>query len=321
MILRSVIHKWTPSVKRARSGRWMVGGFQRRVVDEHSPPARSRKLQRMTAVARIALDPHLSSSGLDLYRLADALAGMREDVVFSHRSAAHLWGLWIPRFGGIEVTSPACERASAYTTGVQRSAVVAHRRILPPEDVVLRHGLPVTTRERTWVDLAAILGIHDLVAAGDSALRAGASGDLIAAQVAALRRIRGAVLARRAVPLLNKRSASRPESRIRTAILLAGLPAPRVNQAVFDEHGQWLAEPDMHYEQARLALEYNGSDHANEGRMRKDSSRLLDLQRAGWEVRTYTAPHAYRRLDEVVHDVDMLLRRRAPELLTARFRR
>ena len=61
--------------------------------------------------------------------------------------------------------------------------------------------------------------------------------------------------------------------------------------------GGWLAEPDLHYAQARLALEYNGAEHASLARMRKDSVRLLDLQRAGWEVRTYTAVHAFSRLD------------------------
>jgi hypothetical protein len=46
---------------------------------------------------------------------------------------------------------------------------------------------------------------------------------------------------------------------------------------------------------------------------------LLDQQRIDWAIRTYTAPHAYRRLYEVVDDVTVLLSRRAPQLLTARY--
>jgi hypothetical protein len=63
-------------------------------------------------------------------------------------------------------------------------------------------------------------------------------------------------------------------------------------------------------------LEYNGADHAKTERMGKDSVRLLDVQRSDWTVRTYTAVHAFRRLDEVPRDVSNLLHRLAPELLT-----
>jgi hypothetical protein len=109
---------------------------------------------------------------------------------------------------------------------------------------------------------------------------------------------------------------SRPESRIRGAIVLAGLPEPEVNREIHDEHGQWLAEPDLHYKEARLAVEYNGADHAKVERMGKYSVRLLDVQRSDWTVRTYTAVQAFHRLDEVAAEVRHLLHRLAPDLLT-----
>ena len=251
--------------------------------------------------------------------LADALGSMPVDTVLSHRSAAQVWGLWIPRFDGIEVTSPAGARGSRYTTSIQRRSVIAHRRITAGEDVVLHGGLPVTSLERTWLDLAAILDAYDLVAAGDSALRGGADAAILGVRVAGQHRLRGTRLARTTVGMLDVRSRSRPESRIRAALVLAGLPKPRVNEPIYDEHGQWLAEPDLHYREAKVALEYMGADHADVDQMRKDSIRLLDQQRIDWAVRTYTAPHAYRRLWEVVDDVTVLLSRRAPQLLTARY--
>lgn len=253
----------------------------------------------------------------DVGELAAAVARIAPSAVLSHRSAAQLWGLWIPQFTGVEVTTPAGIRGSPYTTSVQRRDVVAHRRITPPADITELHGLPVTTLERTWLDLSALLGIHDLIAAGDAALRSGASADELAERVARAHRLRGIARARRAVPLLDGRSRSRPESRIRAAIRLAGLPAPRVNRAIYDEHGQWLGEPDLHYEEARLAIEYNGAGHASERKMRKDSVRTLDFQRAAWKVLVYTAPHAFERLDEVVSDVYAELLGRAPHLLVS----
>lgn len=256
-----------------------------------------------------------TTQDVDVQTLAEGLASMPDDTVFSHRTAAQLWGLWIPRFDGVEVTSPATVNGSRYTTSVQRRAVVAHRRKLDPAEVVVERGLPVTSLARTWLDLASLLGVHDLVAAGDRALQLGATADELRDYAAAASHLRGVRRGRIAAGLLNARSRSRPESRIRCALVLAGLPEPRVNEAVHDRWGQWLAEPDLHYREARLALEYNGADHGTVPRMRKDSSRLLDLQRDDWEVRTYTSVHAFRRLDEVVTDVRGLLSRRAPELL------
>ncbi len=243
---------------------------------------------------------------------------MPADAVLSHRSAAQVWGIWIPRFDGIEMTSPAGPRGSRYTTSVQRRTVVAHRRITP----AARRGRPsraASLRRRSapgsiWPPYWTCTTSSPPATARCVPARIGrGSARGLPGSVGCAERRR----ARRVIEHLDARSRSRPESRIRAAIVLAGLPKPRVNRAIYDEHGQWLAEPDLHYREAKLALEYNGADHAGVGRIRKDSVRLLDQQREEWEVRTYTAPHAYARLHEVVDDVTHLLSRRAPELLTA----
>lgn len=252
----------------------------------------------------------------DIGQVAAILSTLPVGTILSHRSAAQLWGLWLPRFDGIEVTTPATERGSRYTTAIQRHSVLAHRRRVRPSDVTTRHGLPVTSVSRTWIDaVATCADIHDAVAVGDSALRAGASIDDLVKMVRRSRGVRGVRLARDSIELVDSRSRSRPESRIRSALVVGGLPWPKVNESVHDRYGQWLAEPDLLYREARLALEYNGAHHGGIGQLRRDSARLLDLQRAGWEVRTYTARHAFDGLDEVVADVRDLLLRRAPELM------
>ncbi len=253
---------------------------------------------------------------------AEALTQMNPHTTLSCRTAGQLWGLWLPRFDGIEVTTPARNRCSSYTTGVQRQTVIAHRRLTDPDDITTRFGLPVLSLERTWLDLAAVLDLPDLIAAGDSALRAGAVQAHLVERAMRLHRVRGASAARRAAPLLDARSRSRPESRIRGGIVLAGLPAPEVNEPIHDADGGWLAEPDLHYKRAKLALEFNGGMHADIERMRRDSVRLLGMQRDGWLVLTYTAPHAFGRLHEVVSDVYESLCRRDPEsIVRCRVRR
>ena len=259
-------------------------------------------------------DPELRQP--DIAELAGIVGSLPAGCLVSHRSAAQLWGLWLPAFGGVELTTPAGDRGSRYTTSIQRRTVIAHRRIVAAADVTTLHGLPITSLARTWFDAAAACAdIHDVVALGDSALRAGASTADLVETIARSRGVRGRRRIQASLPLLDAAARSRPESRIRSALVLGGLPKPEVNQAVHDQHGQWVAEPDLLYRDALLAIEYNGAHHGGLEQMRRDSVRLLDLQRAGWEVRTYTARHALSSLSEVVTDVRQLLLRRAPELL------
>src|SRR5436305_6493632 len=134
---------------------------------------------------------HELSNWPDPMILAAALAGAPPGTVLSHRSAAQVFGLWIPSFEGIEVTTTATWRGSRYTTAVQRRSVVAHRRVLDVSDTTLQHGLPVTCVGRTWLDLAPLLDIYDLVAAGDSALRIGCLPTELAQRVARSGRLPG----------------------------------------------------------------------------------------------------------------------------------
>jgi hypothetical protein len=250
-------------------------------------------------------------------RLAALLGALPDGTVLSHATAAELHGMWIPRSDGIAVTVPARGPANL-APSVQRQRVACHRRQLADDETAVVHGLRVTSIARTWYDLAACLRLADLVAAGDAALRGGAVTPAeLARGLAARRGQRGVRLARVALPLLDGRSRSRPESHMRVALRSRGLPAPAVNEAVYDEHDGWLAEPDLSYRRARLAIEYQGADHADPRRMRKDVSRHMDLRRAGWEVLYYTADQIFRRPDVLVRDVVAALRQRAPDLLAS----
>jgi len=257
-----------------------------------------------------------TAAGDALARLSALLAALPERAVLSGPTAAVLHGLEVPPAAAIDVTVAATVRPPALTTGPQRAGLVAHRRILAPDEITEVRGLPATTAARTWCDLAEILPLGDLVAAGDSAIRLGlATAERLAQALRARRSRRGCRVATRALPLLDGRSRSRPESRLRVVIVLAGLPRPAVNTAVVDEHGGWLAEPDLSYQAARLGIEYQGAVHAEPRRMRRDVSRHMDLRRAGWEMLYYTADQVFSHPDVIVRDVTTALRDRAPHLL------
>lgn len=113
--------------------------------------------------------------------------------------------------------------------------------------------------------------------------------------------------------MLDARSRSRPESLLRHSLLDAGLPTPEVNVPIYDRNGQWLAEPDLSYDDVRLAIEYNGRDHADVMRMRRDITRGLDIEdRGGWRVVVFGPAEVFRRPDQVARWVRQLRREHRP---------
>jgi hypothetical protein len=177
-------------------------------------------------------------------------------------TAARLHDLWLPPSAltaPLDVTVVATERGSRLVSRPRHLEFVVHRRRVAPDDIVAVRGVPTTSIARTWRDPATRLPRADLVALGDSALRAGTRSQELALQCRDVRGRPGARAATSALPLLDARSRSRPESHMRMALVHPDLPAFAVNEAVVDDVGQWLAEPDLSLAAARLALEYQGA--------------------------------------------------------------
>jgi hypothetical protein len=80
--------------------------------------------------------------------MAATLAG-GPSTALSHRSAAQAWGI-VPRYAiEIEVTRPRAFR--------RRAGIRAHQSALPPDEIRVVDGIPVTSPPRTLFDLAAIV--------------------------------------------------------------------------------------------------------------------------------------------------------------------
>jgi hypothetical protein len=135
------------------------------------------------------------------------------------RTAAQLHKLWLPTGAQtVEVAAVSADRASRTLARPRHSVITVHRWQMGHDDLTIVDGVPITSVNRTWRDLAAILPLADLVAAGDSALRAGASLEELAATCTRLRGRAGARRASIALPMLDARSRSHPESHLRVAI-------------------------------------------------------------------------------------------------------
>jgi hypothetical protein len=245
------------------------------------------------------------------------LESSADDTVIASMTAARLHGLWLPSVidERLHVATATPGRASRLMTRSQRPELVAHRYQLRPADIVMVGGLLVTSIARTWRDLACVLSLPDLVAAGDCALRSGVTTEELVDVLEASSRKHRARLARRAISLLDVRSRSRPESHLRVAISGGDMPRFEVNVPVYRREGGWLAEPDLSLAEALLALEYQGADHADLRRMRKDITRFTDMRRDTWLTLPYGPAEVYGQPYLIKPEVRELIRVRAPHLL------
>ena len=254
-------------------------------------------------------------------RCAALLNAVPPGTVVAGLAAARLHGLWLPDVC-VEPIELILRREVAVPREIShsvRAEIRGRRRRLAPDEWTIVDGIPLTSEARTWLDLCERLSLPDLIAAGDSALRGDATMDELRDLLARARHRRGVVRARAALPLLDPRSRSRPESHMRYAVISGGLPAPRVNLPIFDQLGQWLAEPDLSYEEARLALEYNGRQHARVKRMRRDITRDVDVSlRGGWRSVTFGPAEVFGRPAQMACYIRELYRERCASLASKR---
>ncbi len=167
--------------------------------------------------------------------------------------------------------------------------VLVHQTPLDPVDVMLRDGLRLTTPIRAAWDIATLEPPDDVVPFIDAMIREGLlTANELRTRVALSGRLWRVTRVRQAVDLVDGRSESPPESRIRVAVIRAGLPRP-VPQFDVRVDGTFIARVDLAWPDAKVAVEYDGSHHADVLQMRRDRRRLNSLVHAGWTVIHATA--------------------------------
>jgi hypothetical protein len=203
--------------------------------------------------------------------------------VVTGRSAAVLWGVELAGpDDDVELTvAPWCHPRRVPGLRVRRAR-------LPAVDVNLRRGVRVTSPAATAVRLAASLPTDDAVVALDQ---------LVASRVVGLSEIRwqaaaakgpGCARAREVCALADGLAESPQETRVRLLIARSTLPAP-IAQYTVRHDGRFVARVDFAWPDRRIALEYDGLWHAEDGQFARDRQRLNGLRAAGWQVIHVTA--------------------------------
>jgi len=226
-------------------------------------------------------------------------------AVMRGATAAALWGLALP-----ESVDPTRRPELPLEVGVPhggprpRVAGAVVRYVAPPRRPAPPGRLLLVRPADAWATLGGRLALDDLVVLGDAVARLDRGRAGLERALSGPRRLAGRRRLVAALALVRERVDSPQETRTRLLLVRAGIPEPQVNVPVSDEHGGWLACPDLTWPTARVALEYLGDVHrVAKGRWRADVLRREVLEENGWKVLFATADELTLRPDRLLDRV------------------
>lgn len=224
--------------------------------------------------------------------------GLLPQALASHRAAARLWQLEGFEKAPIEILAP--------RTRAQKGIVV--HRVTPSEHLRRRviRGFPVTTIERTLLDLGAVTPVSMLGRAIDETLirRLITPACLRAELDREGRKGRpGTAAFRRALDVrfpAEDLAESHLELRFLRLLRRSGLPVPTPQYEVMIR-GEFVARLDFAFPELKLAIETHGFRfHGTRERLQADARRENRLKRLGWLILVFT-------WDDVVGDASRVV--------------
>ncbi|WP_431279314.1 hypothetical protein [Leifsonia poae] len=241
----------------------------------------------------------MRTSGVDLadhIQLCRAAATvLPPGTFFSHRSAAVLHGLPVPLRA-----LPLHPEVSVFDPSrpPEIVGVDAHQLTWSGQQIATVEGLPVIGAADTWAQLSRLLPVGDLVVLGDFLVTGSepytghpppTDRERLEAAVRRHGRRRGVQSLRLALERVRYGSLSPQESRLRLALVDAGLPEPELNYRI-EEDGTTIAMIDLAYPLHKVAVEYLGDHHRTDRETyRNDIHRRELLVDRAWSVILVTA--------------------------------
>ncbi|NKY21002.1 DUF559 domain-containing protein [Tsukamurella spumae] len=237
----------------------------------------------------------------------EAVRVLYSDAVFCGWTAAALHGVAYCAGRPIEIWLPLPRR---------RKGVIIRGGSMPDEDVIVVEGLRLTTGARTLIDIARFTEGDDAVVGADQCLRVrddGRSATTAQEVIGYLdshshlhrsRRVR-AVLAES-----DGGAESPPETHTRLLLHRDGLTMFRTQVAI--DGGAYRL--DLGAEEFKVAVEYDGRDHADPDQQALDATRRNTLRHDhGWEVIVVTKKILAGGTDDLLRQVRSALRDRGSE--------
>lgn len=228
----------------------------------------------------------------DLESAARALSAATPGAWISHVTAARLrcscLPPWLADSTELHLSKPRS------VPGARRKGVIGHRVITAEDEVESVDGIRISTRPRTWLDMARLLPLNDLVCMGDELIRVPrqalegrdtpfATLEELHALVERHPNLQGVVRARQALELMRVGADSAPESLLRLAMLDAGIPEPEL-QLKLRSDDPFSPSADLGFRQRRVAIQYDGGHHLAEAQTLSDRRRNKAFEAAGWTV-------------------------------------
>ncbi len=227
---------------------------------------------------------HPASVSLDLEARCRALVTRSSpQSFFCSVTAALIMGLPLPRAvqgdTRLHLAVPAPARSSV------ARGVVGHKVQLMSSDVRRWHGLRVSSPERVWCELGQVLSVADLVAVGDHLIHWESplcSLDDLRAALARYPGRRGRTVLTEAIDLLDERSESPQESRLRVLLHSVGIVGLVANLRITVRGKRYRA--DLALPRWKVAIEYQSDYHRDADQWRKDMSKRESIATIGWHT-------------------------------------
>ena len=231
-----------------------------------------------------------------MVRLEAAASRVPAAAAFAGLSAAWLHGLDVDGCSPIEMIVPKGNKVSG------RAGMRVYRSALPEAEATAIQGLKVTNILRTLEDIGRRLSLTEATVIVDAALQAGLIEISRFDSWARSRRGgRGLVNLRAVAGAAEPKSESPMETRLRMALVIAGLPRPEAQVPIYDERGLFVGRPDLYYSDCKLGIEYDGGFHRES--LPEDNRRQNRLLEAGVTLLRFTAADVLSRPATVVAQV------------------
>jgi very-short-patch-repair endonuclease len=242
-------------------------------------------------------------------RCAGLAKRLDSEAFFCGVTAARIIGIPLPRLLEQEpALHVAVPRPRFRPTG---RGIVGHTLTVRNDELRMWNGLLVTSPERTWCDLGAVLHIPQLIAAGDYLIHEElpiTDVEALARSIRARSGRRGVKRLRVAHPYLDPRSESPQESKLRYVLVAAGLKGLAANFPIRTSGG-YNYRGDLVFPSHKLIIEYQSDQHHNSPeKFRADMTRVSRLQADGWTIMLVNADDLQNPLELVARILRVLAR-------------